>query len=335
MICIICQQEKPDGNEHVIPKSIGGSFVTKRVCRDCDNGFGSTADAGLVKHFKLETARIELQLKGNNGVVPDPMKAALRKPIDSGAEPGHQLFVSPIPNEDGKYPARTVSKVEAEVEFDGTGNVVGFGFPKFFIDKSDADKAETLIKSALRKKGVRNEETLQSISDFIIPGLQERDVPKEVPFLREQHSGGEILGIVKIAYEFAHYWLGDTWLSDPIALEMRKAVMGDKTTTGRYRIYEDGADGFLPENFDPRSHHTVQLFRSNNALFIHVRLLDVFSAYYLISENAGAYEFPEKAIVFMDVVNKRPFFLKAAVSTDVTGPRLVYSDDPSDEKAAS
>jgi hypothetical protein len=304
------------------------------VCQECDNGFCSKADAGLVEHFKLEQRRNDLGLKGHNGVVPDPLKRALRKPIDSGAEPGHQVLISSTPNADGKYPARTVTRVEAKVEYDNVGNALVY-FPVFFLDKGDADKAEMLIKSALRKAGLKDEEMLDIASRQAIAGLEAREVPDEIRYKYEQRSGGEVLGIVKSAYEFAHYWLGDKWLSDPVGTEMRKAIMGDKKTRGRYRIIEDGADGIGAENFDLKTHHSVILFRCENALFVNVRLLDIFSAYYLVSEQADAYDLPERNAVYMDVLTKRPILLKAVASSETTGLRLAYTGKSSNEDLAS
>ncbi len=190
------------------------------------------------------------------------------------------------------------------------------------------------VKSALRKAGLKDEALLQDICAMVIPNLQENDVPKTVRVPFKQHFGGETLGVVKIAYEMAHYWLGDDWLTDPFAVDMRKSIKGDRTVKGAFRIYEDQADGIQTDNYSAKEHHVLLLIEVDNALLVNVRLLDVFSAYYLVSRNAHKYQLPDKDVVFMNVVTKEPFFLKKVVSTATTGIRLAMSGEFNEEASA-
>jgi hypothetical protein len=75
MLCIICMTVKPrrtSGGEHVAQYAIGGSLTIDRVCIDCDNRLGSTADAGLVNLPVIEQRRAQLGLAGQSGNVPNP-----------------------------------------------------------------------------------------------------------------------------------------------------------------------------------------------------------------------------------------------------------------------
>ena len=84
MFCIFCLKEKTprsDGGEHVVPKGLGGSFTIDRVCLDCDNYLGGKVDRTLQEQNDLKIRRIELQLRGQRGEIPDVYRDAIGKAV--------------------------------------------------------------------------------------------------------------------------------------------------------------------------------------------------------------------------------------------------------------
>lgn len=311
MTCIICRLEKAPSAEHVIPRALGGSFVIHRVCRDCNSCLGDV-DRGLIEHHASVERRVALQLEGNRGTVPDPIGEAIRRPI-----------ATEIPNvnvrlarEAQGYRVHVERHVEAQIieQPDGQTRID----INLIVDADDGDKAEMYLRSALRKAGIRDEDKLAAICAETLPQLEMRHGPATIGVPVKKNEGGHHLGITKIAYEMAHYWLGDAWLDDPIAVNMRRALGGDKTAGGQFKI-GDGTSMDRPRittdpsvpfdelamGYDPGRTNLITLYPIANKLSVCVWLLDAFCGMLLVTENAAAYAMPEFGGVGMDVVLRR------------------------------
>jgi hypothetical protein len=64
MRCIICDEERPESEEHIFPLAIGGCLATLRVCSDCNSKLGARVDAPLVDHLAIVLRREELKIAG-------------------------------------------------------------------------------------------------------------------------------------------------------------------------------------------------------------------------------------------------------------------------------
>jgi len=308
MRCIICLAEKPPSPEHVIPRALGGSFVIHRVCRDCNNLLGAIADQGLIEHNAAVERRVALQIASNRGAIPDPVGDAVRRPIATGI-PNVRVRLSP---EAGGYRASVEKHAEVRLveQPDGTTHIE----INLVVDAGDERNAEIYLRSALRKAGIKDEARLTEICAQALPMLELRHGPTTVGVPVRKNDGGHHLGITKIAYEMAHYWLGDTWLDDPIAIAMRRGLRGDKNASGRFmigdgkamdrpRVATDTATPFeeLPLGYDPTRTNIMTLYPIGELLYVCVWLLDAFSAMFLVTDNAKAYQRPRLDSVAMDV----------------------------------
>ena len=311
MICIICRVTKPPSAEHVISRALGGSFVIHRVCRDCNSRL-SEVDRGLIEHHASVERRVTLQLEGNRGTVPDPVAEAIRRPIATEI-PNVNVRLSRVAE---GYSVRVERHVEvALVDQPGGRTRIDIDL---IVDADDGDKAEMYLRSALRKAGIRDEDRLAAICAETLPRLELRHGPATIGVPVKKNEGGHHLGITKIAYEMAHYWLGDAWLDDPIAVNMRRALGGDKMASGQFKI-GDGTSMERPRittdpcvpfdelaiGYDPGRTNLITLYPIANNLFVCVWLLDAFCGMLLVTENAAAYAMPEFGGVGMDVVMRR------------------------------
>ena len=313
MTCIICRTEKSPSPEHVIPRALGGSFVIYRVCHDCNNKLGArSVDQGLIDHASAVERRITLELAGNSGKVPDPVGEAIRRPIPTGI-PNVEVRLA---REAGGYRVHVERRAKATLteSADGTKRLD----LDFVIDVSDEKNAEMYLKSALRKEGIRDDVLLDEICAVVLPQLELRTGPATIGVPVKKNEGGHHLGLTKIAYEMAHHWLGDAWLDDPIAETMRRALLGDKSAGGKFKIGDGTAIDRprvttdprvpfeeLPLGYDPVRTNLMTLYPIENNLFVCVWLLDAFSAMFLVTENAAAYARPEYDAVGMDVLIRR------------------------------
>lgn len=310
MKCIICLAEKPPSPEHVIPRALGGSFVIHRVCHDCNSMLGANkVDQGLIEHNASVERRVKLQIAGHRGSVPDPLANALRRPIETNV-PNVRIRLNRVGE---SYAATVQPRVKVDVRTRTDDEL------KLDIDlvvaEGDEHNAPMYLKSALRKKGITDEATLERICADTLPKLERRQGPLTVGIPMRRNEGGHHLGLTKIAYEMAHYWLGEAWLDDPIAAEMRRALRGDKSAGGRFtvgdgsamdrpRFTTDLASPFdeLPLGYDPTRTNLMTLYPVGTKFSVCVWLLDAFTAMYLVTEDGSAFVKPVYDSVAMDVV---------------------------------
>lgn len=228
------------------------------------------------------TRRNDHVLAGHRGVVPDPRASALSKPLVLDAETGHRIRLEPD-EESGLHRARTLPVVEFEVLSAPNGAQL-VHLKRFFVDEQDAAKVEMLVIGALKRAGVHDEADQKRIARALASSLQivERENPS-MEFSFETNLGGFKLGVLKIAYEIAWYWLGDPWLSDKRAVSMREALNGNQAPlTGLAgRIEEEPDKEWKFNGVESRSTHFIGLERRGNVYVVHIRLFDVLFAGFL------------------------------------------------------
>lgn len=306
MLCIICMTMKPRrtrGGEHVIPYALGGSFTIDRVCLDCDNRLGNVADAGLINISAIEQRRSELKLAGHNGVVPDP-EAKLRKvPLVSQADPKHRIR-EVIDADTGETTMQTVSTVEFKVTRMDDGTLIEPGH--IYIDPADRDKAEMLAASALKKARIRDEELVKRLSAEFAANLETVEGFAVFSKRVEIKTGGHQNGFLKIAYEFAWYWLGDSWLYSPDAIAMREMLAGKEPSTPiRGKIYDDPNLGVVAIGGDPRVVHVAYVYQFEGQLLVMMRIFDLFTVGFAVAAEAHQYHVPYLNAIVMQNVERR------------------------------
>lgn len=303
MFCIFCLKEKPprsDGGEHVVPKGLGGSFTIDRVCLDCDNYLGGKVDRTLQEQNDLKIRRIELQLRGQRGEIPDLYRDAIGKAvIPDETRPQFRLRVKRQGNGDVGL------KVEPYIEFLTTSEPDGrtrIEVKHCHLDPGDLDKGTALIRRALQEKGIGDEQTVAAVVSSLIPTLEpvEEALPIRLPFL--VNTGGHQLGIVKIAYEMAWFWLGDEWLDDPVAQAMRAVLWGDSAHFANVlvAIFEPKGRFELAKEAD--THHVILTLPGSDRTVVVVRLFDAHMVSVRVSATPERYQQPDKPVLIMDAI---------------------------------
>lgn len=303
ILCIYCLQRKPRRvrGEHVLAFAMGGSFLIDRVCTECDNGHGAGADASLLKNAKIEQRRADLEIAGHSGAVPDPDAAAYRQPLVSTSDPNFRVKV--ITTRSGRRVPKILSHVEFDVVDYAGGKLIRPG--SIYIDPSDAGKAEKLALRALADKGITGSEAAEIARSFattLVPGSEEHEFETIV----ERQMGGHYDGLLKIAYELAWYWLGDAWLSDPIAVAMRETLRGEKPSTPlRGKVYDDPDVIVMPVGGDPRVLHIAFVAEFKGELSVMMRIFDAFAVGIVVSADATRYPLPAKNGIIMHTTQRR------------------------------
>lgn len=199
MICIICNDEQPASEEHIIPKAMGNkNFVTTRVCEQCNNKLGGYVDNYFTDHILIKLIRKERNWLGESGksikVFPDKAKD----------ENTGRLFL--FRNDEIVLPP--------DVKIDGN------------IIRVEASTEEEAIKTA-RKKLQRmklSEEMIQEI-------IHNRDTSEKMQLITPEFKipadidkGRFLLAVVKMAYEYVHLKLGDAYLENRTARDFRQEL---------------------------------------------------------------------------------------------------------------
>lgn len=280
----------------MISKALGGSLTIDRVCLDCDNRLGGFADSGLINLSAVEVVRHDLELAGQNREIPDPRAKILKIPFVNPNDSKHR--VREVVDESGRSIFHTLSYVEFEVTYLDEGTLIQPAH--VYIDVADESKAKMLAKSALRKKGIKDKNLLEKLAQDFSDGLVLANNSVAMQRTVPQRSGGHELGLLKIIYELAWYWLGDVWLSDPVACVMRDYLCGRSTSTMlNGKVYDDPDVAIVAVGGDARILHVAYIFEFEGNLLVLLRLFNLFTVGYVVSHEASKYQFPVKnALVF-------------------------------------
>jgi hypothetical protein len=98
--------------------------------------------------------------------------------------------------------------------------------------------------------------------------------------------------MMKIAYELAFIWLGDSYLDDPSAIELRKAICSkDPDSTDAIGGYVGWAEGCECFKFwtPHEAHHLAYAAMVPGAIFVSARVFDIYSVAIPITKYPGRY----------------------------------------------
>lgn len=283
MKCILCLLEKAESLEHVFPLAVGGVLTTERVCRNCNSHLGDHVDCKLINHLFIAMRRNQLRLTGNSGRVPDAM-AELMKDATLAADPTQRVRV--VTNAAGQLDLTLLYNAKVRDLVDGREEHT------ITLSPADIDKLPTIFQRARKRAGLATL-TEKELEDAIAAAVLNKGsfADSTLRATPQIDIMGYKLGILKIAYELAHRWLGDDWLDDPVAHELRDVILERRemeTATLRGQIHIGVIAPLTPWSHDPHAHIGF-LSRLNNRLTVSIRVFDVFSGLVTVSHDAPRY----------------------------------------------
>jgi hypothetical protein len=300
MLCIICMTMKPvrekGKGEHVFPLALGGSLIIERVCIDCDGRLGTKVDAGLINLAAIHQRRVELELKGQSGKLPEKDKHLIGKTIQDLDDPRHSVRW-----ERDKNTGEAVPHINPYVEFLVDRQTDGLLIQPVavYIDPSDIDKAPALARGALKRAGLTDEAQVERIATEFVATLESTVELKNYVMTVKVNPDVHRDALLKIAYELAWHWLGDPWLCDPVAILMREALNGNPQPGIRGKIIDDADAAMETRGGDPRVLHVAWLMEFKGALTLWVRVFDVLAVAFVVSDSPTNYYFGERNAIVM------------------------------------
>jgi hypothetical protein len=164
---------------------------------------------------------------------------------------------------------------------------------QIFLDESDRDQIPKIIKKERERHGVPplSEEQLAAEVRRFTESVVTIDNPK-VLMSRTYDFSFVRHAMIKIAYELAFLWLGESYLDDPEAAELRAAIRKpDPASTNGLAAFVGEAENcgaFSLWSADTTS-HLAFAFAGNEGIAIAVRVFDAHAAFVWVTKDAARY----------------------------------------------
>jgi hypothetical protein len=301
MRCIFCMKDRPPSDEHIFPLAIGGSLHTQRVCRECNSILGSTVDAPLSDHIFIVIRRAELGLKGNSNTIPDALKNLLGTGMSTlVSDPTQRVQLTTNPN---------TGKLDLKMIYHATETKLGGEVVQrqITLDARDVGQVGTIIQRERKRAGHQplSLEELKAQVDLVVAAgsrtIEKPEVKHQIILDRVEFRKG----LLKIAYELAFIWLGETYLDDPMAARLRDVILSrSDEQTAKLR----GGITIGPDSppvkfwFSEKDCHIAYSSKAEKEIAICVKIFDIFTAVVIVTEQMERYlqgELEERTIQFI------------------------------------
>lgn len=314
MRCIFCLSERPPGNEHVFPRAIGGTLRTDRVCdeaptgtRSCNSKLGSVADAPLTAHPFIAKHRERLGLAGYSGKVPDAAQALLGKGGVLAADPTQKMQL--VKNHaTGMLEPQMLYNRKTEILPDNTTR------HQITIDaRGGIEEIKRILTREIRRAKKDNpnitiptEAELDRAAEECVKNTQTIDKP-EVRHELEIDITEFRRGIIKIAYELAFIWLGESYLADPVAAKLRAVILegADPAAVGIHGHFEfsSSIEPLRPWANEADTHVAFDAI-VDGKMAICIKIFDAISAVVVVSDEPSKYcssQFDQNVVRFIHI----------------------------------
>lgn len=286
MLCIFCYKERAPSLEHVFPLAIGGTITTDRVCGECNSALGTRVDAALSDFFPIRMRRAKLGLAGNKGAPPawHEMFLGEAKLIGQAADRVRTTFNKAT----GKLETLRLYHAADVVTPDGKK------IRQITLDARDKGQIPKIIQRERKRHGLpplSDEELAAAAGTYTTTAVENPLVQRSlsVSFAYLRHA------IIKIAYELAFLWLGEVYLTDPLAIELRAAICNpDIASTDKVAGYVGEAENcdvfnkfWLPHDEHHLAYATIL---AGTDVVICVRIFDIYAAAVVVSHDPGRYD---------------------------------------------
>ena len=299
MRCFFCLEERPSSVEHVFPEAIGGTLTIDRVCTPCNSFLGTNVDVRLTDHPNILVKRQQFGMTTAGGKPVD----AFRKLFFQGtlaSDPEKRIQLTTDPTTGTVVPKMMYHARRTEAE-DGTSSV------EITLDASDIEQVRTIVQRERRRAGQdpMPENEVQALFAAIRQNMRTLEQPEVLYNLKVDNFHFQ-RAVCKIAYELACLWLGDEYLGDPVAAQLRNVILKgeEKAISGRIEL----GDALLPLSIwrnEPNA-HLAWGQQQGDTFIIAVRVFNAVSAILTVTKNVSAYPFPTQGqFLLMDLTDAR------------------------------
>lgn len=290
MRCVFCRTEQSPSPEHVIPKALGAGFVITRVCTRCNSTLGTRADAALVNHPLIVMQRARLGIKNRYGIVPEVFKEVLGTGHLT-SDPGQRAQVS-FPGSGQRPEVRLLYQRTSTTTPDGQGSV------RIMIDADEASQVPKIVEKERARAGLTSltGEELNKEAKRILSECRGTIERPEITYRLEIDLVEFRRGLLKIAYELAWHWLGDSYLADLQADKLRAMIAHPGPLTGYPSLNDaqgklEWSDSMAPLDVWKKEPdvHLAFIQRSKGNIAVALRIFSAISSVIVVSNDGAAY----------------------------------------------
>ena len=292
--CFICLKHKTPEEftlEHIFPDAVGGTLTTRRVCKPCNDSLGHSVDCTVTDHTFVQLARMTRGIAGKTGHIPNPLERGV---LRDNPEQKVSLRADPA---GGPLTAYTIPMVNKTMTEPGKGQV------SVRLDAEDAHKLGDVLNKTLKRSGAPQltPEQIEQLRPNT-EAIHQPWINVDLGFDLSQYRRG----LMKIAYELACVWLGDDYLDDPAAGELRRFMLDTQLTldAAGYSIpmtMKFAGQPLLIEFWEnERTNLIAAGFAQGSELAIYVNVLGALEAIVQVTANMAAYPNFESHFVSID-----------------------------------
>lgn len=282
MLCIFCLEEKPSSVEHIFPLALGGTVTTDRVCADCNSLLGLKVDSSFVNLPNIQMRRGQFGLSGNSRTVPSPWEFFLRDGVMIGSDGSKVAIRNCEVHGGGGFSAKVLPNTRTIVNSDGTKSV------EVTLDKTEEHRLPEIVNKVRHRSGLlpMSPEQTEKLKHQVVTTTEPTPL---IQFTATLDITNLPLALAKIAYQLAFLWLGESYLDDPLAARLRRAILSVEPGSLDNVILSVG----VPEELrilsafwlPCGSHHLACSFSFGGQLIIAIRIFDVLAAAIRVSED--------------------------------------------------
>lgn len=200
MRCIICRKKIlacENNREHVVPAALGGNFTIQNVCRQCNSFLGASVDVGLTEN-PIILLHMNIYKIKKNGKYVNPYQKDM---IDTKTGTKMRMSINP---QTGEFlaPERVSPSIEYEELPNNRKRAILTVSPKM------EQAGMKMLRNELKRKYNLNIQDMKS-------HLVQRQSSKHFPVLEYNETVNVYdfyLGVLKISYELACYWMGENYI---------------------------------------------------------------------------------------------------------------------------
>lgn len=275
--CIFCMNKKEDNEfnrEHIILEALGGKGdedICFNVCTSCNSSLGTRVDASLLNQNITKYVRFILGIKGKNGI-PNPFKGIELTYADTP-------FIGELKvNKEGKKNGfRAKHKI---YKIKGNTIIVGprKGFPAYVNSQLRQMEFDQLTEEEIWKKRI-------DLGETKVPHIEDIKIPEE---MKDPYLIYAFPTMLKMAYEYCFVILGENYLSDSLAIEIRDFLMRfDYKKDVEYVVPTDAS---LEWKDKQERAVSLKIYVNNNKIFVTIVLWGMVVSTICMSEAGQCYK---------------------------------------------
>ena len=274
--CIFCRKikdEKMFNAEHIILDSLGGKGeenVCRNVCIECNSTLGTRVDAGMVNETITKYMRYLFKIKGRTGI-PNPFKNIKINYANS------QIKGELKTNKDGEISGFVADHqvIEEQGKILIVGPRCGFGgYAKSVMQKT---YGEEISEDDVKNKGVFFDTSL-------VPRIKFVKISEEA---MADYQVKVVPVMLKMAYEFCFVKLGDAYLDDAAAVEIREFLMKFDYKKDKFYYMPTDAEVDM-KDIDANKENIIELsmYIEAKRLYVYINLYGFFKCKLCMSHSA-------------------------------------------------